>query len=94
VRTRAGITQVLYLNKNLSIEGGYTSTDWSASDPVANPAMLDAQGLGRGLVVSGPVTATVTGLRITGGDATGLGETGGGVYRSHYQRLRDTWQCG
>jgi fibronectin-binding autotransporter adhesin len=86
VQTRASITQVVYLSKSLTIQGGYTTADWNTSDPDANLATLDAQGLGRGLVISGVITATVEGLRITGGDAAGLGggfplgsDAGGGV---------------
>jgi hypothetical protein len=53
---------------------------------VANPTTLDAEGLGRVLVLSGTISPTIEGLRITGGNATGLGggpvgrSAGGGVY--------------
>jgi parallel beta-helix repeat protein len=87
VQTRASITQVVYISKSLTIQGGYTTADWNTSDTDANPVILDAQGLGRGLVISDTVTTTVEGLHITGGDAAGLGgglslgrDAGGGVY--------------
>ena len=87
VQTRDHTTQVVYLSKNLTIQGGYTTVDWNTSDPDASPVTLDAQGLGRGLVISDTITTTVEGLHITGGDATGLGggsplgsDAGGAVY--------------
>lgn len=61
VQTRTHITQVAYISKSLIIQGGYTTVDWNTSDPDANPVTLDAEGLGRGLVISGPITATVEG---------------------------------
>lgn len=79
------ITQVVYLSKTLAIRGGYTTANWATSDPEANPTTLDAEGQGRVLFISGDVSPTIEGLRITGGDAAGLGgdpwgyDTGGGV---------------
>ncbi len=79
-------TQVVAVNKNLTIRGGYTTTDWNTPDPQAHPTILDAEGLGRVLVISGTTTATIEGLRITGGNAFGLGGLtgsegiGGGIY--------------
>ncbi len=86
VSARAGITQAVYISKTVTIRGGYTTTNWTTPDPVANPTTLDAQGLGRVLYITGDISPTVEGLRITGGDATGLGggylgrDAGGGVY--------------
>ncbi len=81
------ITQVVYISKSLTLRGGYTTTDWTTSNPISYPTTLDAQGQGRVLVVVGAVTPTIEGLRLTGGDATGLGGSGpsydgagGGVY--------------
>jgi len=87
IHYRAGITQVVYISKTVSIQGGYTTANWDTPDPDAHPTTLDAHGLGRVLVISGTIAPTVEGLRITGGDATGLGgepyygcDAGGGVY--------------
>jgi uncharacterized repeat protein (TIGR01451 family) len=79
------LTQTVYLSKTLTIQGGYTTTDWINPDPEANPTTLDAQWQGRVLFVTGSISPTIEGLRITGGDAFGLGGTdeydaGGGVY--------------
>jgi parallel beta-helix repeat protein len=80
-------TQMVAITKSVTIRGGYTTADWATSDPDANPTVLDAQGQGRVLYITGRDTnCTIEGLRITGGDATGLGDDpwgndcGGGVY--------------
>ncbi len=86
VSARGGITQAVYVSKTITLLGGYSTADWTASDPAAHPTTIDAQGLGRGLSISGRIEPVICGLRITGGDATGLGgglfgyDVGGGVY--------------
>jgi uncharacterized repeat protein (TIGR01451 family) len=83
------ITQVVYVTKTVTIQGGYAATFTDPPDPVANPTTLDAQGQGRVLFIAGAISPTIEGLHITGGDAVGLGGTwegttaydaGGGVY--------------
>lgn len=82
----AVIAQVVYINKSVIIQGGYTSAFSEPPDPAGNPTIVDAQGLGRAIVMSGSTPPTIAGLRITGGDASGLGggvgghDAGGGVY--------------
>jgi fibronectin-binding autotransporter adhesin len=81
----SGLAQVLYLDKTLTIRGGYTTTNWTAPDPAAHPTTLDAQGQGRVVYITGAIAPTIEGLRITGGDVVGLdgdpwGDAGGGVY--------------
>ena len=106
------------ISKTVTARGGYSTTNWTTPDPLANPTTLDARGLGRVLAIGGTpsagsgqaasvgfasasrsaaeraaqapatqaITPTVEGLRLTGGDATGLGgglynaDAGGGVY--------------
>jgi uncharacterized repeat protein (TIGR01451 family) len=91
ITTTGVVTQVVYITKTLSLQGGYTITNWITPDPVANPTILDAGGQGRVLYITGYVTPTVEGLAITGGDASGLGgilnwygsvelDAGGGMY--------------
>ena len=86
VNSYGGLSQVVYLTKTLTLRGGYTTTDWTTADPVANPTTLDAEGQGRVLYVTGPISPTIEGLRMTGGDASGMGgastgsDAGGGVY--------------
>lgn len=86
LHTRQGVTQVVYISKTVTIQGGYTTANWTTPDPDANPTTLDAGGQGRVLHITGDISSTIEGLRITGGDATGLGgdpwgnDSGGGVY--------------
>jgi len=94
IDSRESLTQVVYLTKSLTIRGGYTTSDWTMPDPEANPTTLDAQGQGRVMVISPTITIHLEGLRLVGGNATGLGgglsaaltsepeimDAGGGLY--------------
>jgi uncharacterized repeat protein (TIGR01451 family) len=87
-----GARQQVYLDRVLTLQGGYTSGNWTAPDPEANVTTLDARGLGRVLYIytGGQLGAVVDGLSITGGNAWGqIGghnpfqreqSSGGGVY--------------
>ena len=87
---RFGSTQVVYIDKSITLQGGYTLTDWSTAYPITQPTILDAQGGGRVIYITGKISPTLVGLRITGGNAVGLGGTldsgglaldaGGGIY--------------
>jgi len=86
IHARNGVTQVVYISETVTIQGGYTTSNWVTPDPLANPTTLDAQGQGRVLYVGHNKRPTIEGLRITGGDAAGLGggpdwagDVGGGV---------------
>jgi hypothetical protein len=72
-------TQVVAITKSLTLTGGYSSTDWTTSDPTANPTIIDAQEMGRGISIvgDGSQTATVAGFTITNGNYTGLGNPQG-----------------
>ncbi len=87
-RGSAIITQVVYVAKPVTLRGGYNAY-FSAWDPLAYPTTLDAGGQGRAAFVYGEVAPTIEGLRLTGGDASGLGghdwgstppNVGGGLY--------------
>ena len=87
VSARDGVTQTVYLAKSLTVRGGYSTANWTTPDPVANPSIVNAGGLGRVFFITGTVSPVIEGLRITGGDAKGLhggspdGEdVGGGIY--------------
>jgi hypothetical protein len=86
VSDHGDLTQLVHIDKPLTLRGGYTVTNWVSSNPIANPTILDAEGSGRVIYIGGPITVTVEGFRITGGDATGLGggpssaDAGGGIY--------------
>jgi len=81
------ITQVVHILKSITIQGGYTTTNWQVPAPETHRTVLDAQGGGRVLYIDGAVNVTVNGLYITGGDAAGLAgdpvggeDVGGGIY--------------
>lgn len=92
VTTTGYVNQVVYISKTISIQGGYTLTDWTNPDPVANPTVLDAQNQGRVIYITGAISPTISGLHITGGDASNQGgwdppdawwsdwNVGGGLY--------------
>jgi uncharacterized repeat protein (TIGR01451 family) len=86
VSARAGVIQVVYVSKTVTIRGGYTTTNWTTPNPISYPTTLDAEMEGRVLYISGDISPTIEGLRFTGGDAQGLGgdpwgnDAGGGVY--------------
>jgi hypothetical protein len=82
VTSREGGSQMVYLDKGVTIRGGYATTDWTASYPVTRPTTLDAQGQGRVFHITGDISPVIEGLRLVGGNAAGegLGRLGGGVY--------------
>ncbi|MCB9423331.1 MAG: right-handed parallel beta-helix repeat-containing protein [Ardenticatenaceae bacterium] len=90
VSVREGATQVAYISKSVTVQGGYTPSNWTTPDPEANITTLDAQGQGRVLYVIGGRGTVIDGLHITGGNAFGQpgawipsvpdGSSGGGMY--------------
>lgn len=90
-------TQIAFISKTLTLSGGYAASNWSIADSSTNSTIFDAEGYGRGVTIfgSGTEVVTVTGLTLTGGDYTGLGnpigefsrlcygsDCGGGLYAS------------
>lgn len=76
--TEGGTTQVAVLTKTLTLAGGYTVTNWTLSDPVSNPTILSAGGLGRVLNIT--TSATLDALTIRNGTAISPTNQGGGIY--------------
>ncbi|MFN2221765.1 MAG: right-handed parallel beta-helix repeat-containing protein, partial [Candidatus Promineifilaceae bacterium] len=68
-------TQVLYINKPLTVRGGYSTASWNVSDPETHPTVIDAERSGRGVSIVDSLAEPVNleGFTITGGDYTGLG---------------------
>ena len=63
VQTRAGHTQTVYISKSLTLEGGHTTDDWTLEpDPETYTTTLDANRLGRVVVVSGTVDVNLDNL--------------------------------
>lgn len=86
VTTTGMVTQMVYISKSVTIRGGYTVTNWTMADAIANPTTLDAQFKGRVLYITGNISPTITGLQVTRGNANRLGgvpgpsDGGAGVY--------------
>ena len=72
----AVVTQVVYISKTVTVQGGYATANWTTPYSLTQPTTLDAQGQGRVVCIAGNISPTLEGLRITGGDA----EVGGGIY--------------
>jgi hypothetical protein len=45
------VTQIVYLDKSVTLVGGYTTSNWSLPDPKVHPTILDAHGQGRGIFI-------------------------------------------
>jgi uncharacterized repeat protein (TIGR01451 family) len=99
------ITQVVRVEKNLTLRGGYTTTNWASSDPIANPTTLDGRGQGRVFFIERETTVIINGLHIVGGDANRgdaiapgaveRGGRGGGLYASDATvTFTDNWVSG
>lgn len=79
VQQTGSFTQTLYLDKSLTIQGGYTHTNWLATpDPVTYPTILDAQENGRVIYIPGTLTVTLDSLTLMNGNITN--PHGGGMY--------------
>ncbi|MBU0491996.1 MAG: right-handed parallel beta-helix repeat-containing protein [Chloroflexi bacterium] len=84
LNTHGGLGQIAYITKSLTLQGGYTTANWTTPDPDANVTTLDANQGGRAIYIAGDITVTIDGLHLTDGDATGLGgspwaDGGGGI---------------
>ena len=75
VTTHGVLKQMVYIDKALTLQGGFTSSNWTTADSTANPTTLDAQGQGRVLYLSLHTSdVTIDGLRLINGDATQAGD--------------------
>jgi len=76
--SQGGQTQTVLITKTLTLQGGYTHTNWLADpDPVIHPTTLDALGQGRVVRVTGAISVTLAGLTFTTGYHA---SNGGGLY--------------
>lgn len=76
VQNRAGAFQTVYIDKIITLEGGYAPSNWTTSDPITNPTLLDA--LTNGRVIYATAAVTISNLTARNGNApTG---SGGGAY--------------
>lgn len=74
-----GTTQLAFVNKPITVRGGYTPSNWLVSFPITQPTFLDAQGLGRVFFIAPSTNATIENLNLAGGMATGQGGGPGGL---------------
>jgi hypothetical protein len=67
--------QVVFIDKSLTLRGGYHPATWAGPDPAANPTIIDAGDDGRPVTVlgSGTQDVVIEGLILQNGDYTGLG---------------------
>jgi hypothetical protein len=80
------ITQVIFISKTLTLQGGYPADFVDPPDPIANPTTLDAQGRGRVLIIAGNISPTVAGLCMTGGDAVNLNGSASEYYDAYWMQ--------
>ncbi len=69
--------EVVDLNKNLTIRGAYTTSNWSTAQPGVYTTTLDAVQGGRVIKITGWVNVLLENLTLTGGQ---ISSSGGGVY--------------
>jgi uncharacterized repeat protein (TIGR01451 family) len=73
-------SQTGYISKTLTVMGGFTTADWSSSDPVANPTVLDGDASGQVLVIDAPgLAVNVVSLSVTNGYAGFDPDEGAGI---------------
>src|SRR5204862_957173 len=69
-------TASLYINKNITLRGGFDGANWTVSNPTAYPTTISAAGLGQTVYVDQGRTVTIENLLITGANTL---EDGGAV---------------
>lgn len=81
VNNAGGHTQHLYIDKNLTIRGGFTTSNWDNPNPTANLTELQAQTLGRVLYIDEGVSLRMDGFSLNYGNSTGQApNSGGGIF--------------
>jgi len=71
---------VVYIHESITLQGGYTTANWTDRDPVANSTTLDGEGSRQVVTISGTVPVTVDGFRLINGSVNDVNEGGGGLY--------------
>lgn len=83
---RHHLNQVVYIDKSVKIQGGYSIDNWSSPQPEKDLTIIDAKNLGRAFYITGNVSVTIDGIHVTGGNASNIGGQGGGIF-SHSATL-------
>jgi hypothetical protein len=69
-----GSQQIALIAKNLTLLGGFVSSNWTVSDPVTHPTILDAMSAGRVVLTTGASTAvTLDALTMQNGSTSAAG---------------------
>ena len=79
VQDHGAVRALVYISKTLTVQGGYSKTNWTSADPENNPTILDADKLGTVILISGNITVTITGLNMMGGYGDTEDHPGGGI---------------
>ena len=67
---------VVEITKTLTLQGGYTITNWIIPNPEAYPTELNGLGTARVISIAADIAPTVEGFHVYNGEA----ESGGGIY--------------
>lgn len=78
VETLPDFYQIAFISQPLTLRGGYTTTNWAVSDPVAHPTIFDALSNDRIMVISGTSGVRVENLMLINGYNSDF--PGAGVY--------------
>lgn len=73
--------QTVYINKDLTLRGGYAPGNWTVSVPFTHPTTLDAAGEGRVVYITGPANVVLENLRLTNGSLGNVTTSHGGAMR-------------
>jgi len=92
--TNYSYKQVVFIDKALTLRGGYHVTDWTTSDPELYITEINAESDGRPVTIVDTLDEVVVldGLLLTDGDYTGLGNPTG--LSSHVCRSGENEDCG
>ena len=78
VETITDFYQIAFISQSLTLRGGYSTTNWAVSDPVAAPTIFDALSIDRVMVISGTSGVRVENLTMINGYNSDF--PGGGLY--------------
>lgn len=83
LQTTGGTVQTLYIDTSVTIQGGYTNTNWlAAPDPQTYPTTLSALDGGRVVYITSDINVTLAGLTIADGhliNGDNVGINGAGI---------------
>jgi hypothetical protein len=72
--------QVVYIDKAITLAGGYSVTNWDNPDPLKQPTFIDGEGADRrGAYIDGTDVATITVTGLTVQSASPQNECGAGI---------------